>query len=147
MNHDSRTSFPPQAVARNVGDLAHDIVELGELQAALLKVDVAQWSRRLTLPLIMLGGAGVLLVGCVPVLLAALAYVFVELAGWSNSLSFLAAALIGLVIGGACAVSGWWKLRGSVSVFRRSQEEFNHNVRWLKQVLKHGGEVGYRRSA
>ena len=147
MNHDSQTSFPPKAVARNVGDLAHDIMELGELQTALLKVDVGQWSRQLTVPLIVLVGAAVLWLGTVPVLLSALAYVLVEFAEWSLALSYLVASLLGLAVGGVGAAFGWLKLRSSVSVFRRSQEEFSHNVRWLKQVLKHGGEVGYRRSA
>lgn len=147
MNNESQTSFPPNDVVRNVSDLAHDIVELSELQAALLKVDLGEWSRQLIVPLIFVCGSVIAVLGSFPLLLAALAFAFVDFAGWSLAVAFLTSGLIALVLGGAGVAMGWWKLRHSITVFRRSQEEFNHNVRWLKQVLKHGGEVGYRHCA
>ena len=52
--HNGSTHFPPRTVARNVGQFAHDVVSLAELQAELLKVDAEDYLKRTAKPLIAL---------------------------------------------------------------------------------------------
>ncbi|MEO8495753.1 MAG: phage holin family protein [Planctomycetota bacterium] len=121
-------------MARNVGGFAHDLLALSELQAELLKADTKECVERLIMPIVLLAGAAVLAIGCVPVALAALAFGLVT-AGLSNWLAFLLAAAAGVGLATLVGFVGWRKLCKSPVVFERSKDEFSSNFRWVKRVL------------
>ncbi|HRX80116.1 MAG TPA: phage holin family protein, partial [Pirellulaceae bacterium] len=89
------------------------------------------WDFRVYLPITF---ALVLLLGCVPIALTALALGLVE-AGLSYWLGFLLSAAIGLAGGSAIGFTGWKLLTRTPVVFERSKVEFSSNFAWVKQVL------------
>lgn len=140
-------SAPPaavQPVMRKVGDLAHDVLTLVELQAQLFAVDVTQCSRRLRLFGMLLLGSVVLAWACFPVLLATLALGLVEAFGLTPATAFFLAVLVGLVLSVVLGTFSWYQIRKATSVLNRSGEELKRNLRWVKGVLKRGGSRGGR---
>lgn len=133
-NGRARTDKPN--VATSFGDLAHDVIELTELQAELLAMDVRDTSRSVRLGVV-LGAAGIVLfLGSVPVLLAALAYLLIEQRGWSHAAGFGAATLVGLLLSGGVLGAAWWRLRTSVVTLHRSRDELRRNISWVKSSLR-----------
>lgn len=129
------TKFPPQAVARNVGEFAHDVVTLAELQAELLKVDAQDYVKRLRTPVILFGAAAVVGFACIPIALTALAW-GLSAAGLATWLAFLISTVIGLATAAVLATLGWRQLNNSPSMFERSKEELSRNMDWLKHAFK-----------
>jgi hypothetical protein len=123
-------------VAASFSGLAHDAIELAELQAQLLKLDVKAAARNGRTGLV-LGTVGVcLLLGCVPVALLALAEVFVAQYGWSRAGSLGVAAAIGLVLSAGAGAAAWYRLRRGLASLQRSRDELNRNIAWIKSNLK-----------
>jgi len=129
------TNVRPMTVARNARALAGDVLELVELQTDLLKVDAADWTKRLILPLVLIAAAVGLGIGCIPILLSSLAEALVAWLHINQALALLIAGAVGLVLTAICGLTGWLRLRGSFMVFSRSREELQRNIRWLRRVL------------
>ena len=79
--------------------------------------------------------AVVIILGCVPIALTAVAFGLVQ-AGFANWSAFLIATVVGLVIASVTAAYGWLSLRMTSKAFTRSKEELRNNIGWLKRVLK-----------
>jgi hypothetical protein len=109
---------------------------LVELQTDLLKVDAKDWTKRLIFPIVLLCAAVVVGIGCVPILLTSLAEALVLWLEISRALALLIAGATGLVLTALCGLIGWQRLRGSFTVFGRSREEMQRNIRWLRRVLR-----------
>jgi hypothetical protein len=127
---------PEPNVVASFSDLAHDVVELGELQAQLLKLDLAAAWQRTRNGVILLVIGGCLLLGCIPILWLTIAEALVEFAEWSRTASLAVAGLIGLAIAGAIAGAAWMKLKKMLEKFNRSRDDFVRNVAWVKSTLK-----------
>lgn len=131
------TTSPAKVVARSAAELGHDAVTLAELQTELLQRELRQWLRGAATPAILLASAVIVALGCVPVILLALAYGLVEFSELSQALSLLIAAMVGLAVAGVIAALGWRRLRDNAVTLARSREELQRNVSWIKHVLKH----------
>jgi len=91
---------------------------------------------------VVLAGVGVSCVfSCFPILLVALAYLFVEAGGMYRGWAFLLSGVLGLVLGGAILVPAWLLLRGSFRSLQRTRKELSENIRWVKQVLQRSGRT------
>lgn len=126
-----------RAVARNVGELANDVIELGELQTQLFKSDTQEWLGRITMPMAVIGVGASLILGSIPLLLMALAQALIAtttLAPWA---AYLIAGLVGATVGTIAAYLSWSKVKAGGDSFGRSREELASNIRWLKYVLQH----------
>jgi len=142
MNTNGRSDNEPN-VAAGVRGLAHDAIELAELQAKLLALDVKVASRQARISLI-LGVVGVcLLLGCIPVALYALAEVFVAQFGWSQAAALAAAAAIGLAASALAGAVAWRRLRSGLASLQRSREELNRNIAWIKSNLRRDAPPSY----
>ena len=119
-----------------MGELAHDIVSLAELQLELFRVDCREGLRRILIPVALLLFAGIVAVGTVPIALILIAELLVQAAGLSRAVAFLIAAMSGFIVALAIGVVGWFYLRGVVRVFERSREELTSNMAWIKHALK-----------
>ena len=86
-------------MATSFAGLAHDVIELGELQSQLFVHDVKSTTQKTRTSLLLSVVGACALLGSIPVLLFAVAELFVEQFDWSRSAGFALAALIG--IGGA----------------------------------------------
>jgi hypothetical protein len=125
-------------VAASFTGLAHDAIELAELQARLLKLDAQAAARNSGI------GAGLavvgvcLLLGCVPVALVALGEWFVLQFEWTRASAYAAAAAIGLAAAGGAAAAAWLRVRTALASLQRSRDELNRNLAWIKSSLKRG---------
>jgi hypothetical protein len=131
-------------VAASFSGLAHDAIELAELQAQLLKLDAQAAARNGGISAALLIGGACLLLGCVPVALLALAEVFVAQFGWSRTGALGAAAAIGLAISATAGAAAWYRLRRALASLQRSRDELNRNIAWLKSNLKRDKSTNYK---
>ncbi len=125
-------------VRDGVGELLHDIVTLGELQAELLAVDARESIQKAQAPIVMLVIGAVVGLGATPVLLMALAEGLHELLEWSRWLSYLTSGLVGAVLGGVLMYLAWRKSGDVIGVFMRSRTELAENIKWIKYALTRG---------
>lgn len=136
---DERNGSPesaPKALARDVGEFAHDVFTLAELQAQLFVTDVRECSQRAFMPgLVLLIGVALGL-ACFPIALVALALALVQVFEASYAAGFLIAAIAGAVSSAVLSVIGWLLVRGRLAVLRRSRDELLRNLRWIKKVLE-----------
>ena len=81
------STAPSDGVAKDVGELTHDIVSLAELQFELFRNDCRKGMKRLLLPVALLLLAGIVAAGTVPVALIVLAELLTQAAGLSRAAS------------------------------------------------------------
>lgn len=125
------------AMARSLNSLAHDVVELAELQTAMFRMEVGGWWGRLVLPGVLLISAIIFGLGCIPILLLSAAHGMTQAAGVPLPLSLL---IVGGAVAAVAALMGWAgyrRLKACHSPFRESQRELSRNLRWIKSTLKH----------
>ena len=130
------TPSPPNGVAKDMGELTHDIVSLAELQFELFRIDCREGLQRMLVPVAVLLVAGIVAVGTVPIALILVAEFLAQAAGLSRAAAFSIAAMSGFVVALAIGVVGWSYLRGVVRVFERSREELTCNMTWIKHALQ-----------
>ena len=82
------TPSPPNGVAKDMGELANDIVSLAELQFELLRIDCREGLKRMLVPVAMLLVAGIVAVGTVPIALIFIAEFLTQAAGLSRAAAF-----------------------------------------------------------
>jgi hypothetical protein len=122
---------------------AKDAIELAELQAKLLQVELSDWLRGTLVPAAVLGAvAAGLCITSLPLLLMALAYCLHEFGGLPMSASALIAGGAALVVAAACLFAAWRLFHKQRGAFTRFKIEFVKNVRWLKQMLTRPGTAG-----
>jgi hypothetical protein len=130
------TPSPSDGVAKDMGELTHDIVSLAELQFELFRKDCREGLKGLLLPIASLLLAGIVAAGTVPVALIFVAEMLAQAAGLSRATTFSIASLGGFGVAAALGVAGWSRIRGVARVFQRSREELTRNMTWIKHVLK-----------
>ena len=119
-----------------MGEFAHDVLTLAELQAQLFVADVQECGQRVLVPgLVLLCGVALGL-ACFPIALAALALLLIQVFETSYAAGFLIAAAVGAVLSALLCVIGWFQVRQRVAVLGRSQQELVRNLRWIKKVLE-----------
>lgn len=125
--------------ARSVGQILHDILTLGQLQAQLFTLDAKEAGSRIQRPLVALAAGAVLAVCAVPVALFGIALLLIDVAGMSRLASvwitfifaiFVAASLVGYAI-------AWF--RKPPGIFTHSREELVNNIERVKEMLHRSG--------
>jgi formate hydrogenlyase subunit 3/multisubunit Na+/H+ antiporter MnhD subunit len=144
MSQRNGSAPPPNGVAKEMGELTHDIMSLAELQFDLLRIDCREGLKRMLIPVALLLFAGILALGTVPVTLIFLAEFLTQAAGLSRAAAFSIAAVSGIVVAAVLAALGWCYLRGASRVFERSRDELARNVTWIKHALKRPAPVESR---
>jgi uncharacterized membrane protein YqjE len=125
-----------KGLARDVGEFAHDVFTLAELQAELFVADVQECGQRAFVPGLVLLGGLILGVACIPFALAALALWLIQVFELSYAAGFLLAVVVGAVVSALMCVTGWFQVRRHAVVLGRSQQELIRNLRWIKKVLE-----------
>jgi hypothetical protein len=118
----------------DLGELAHDVITLAELQAKLFVEDariIAQSARRWAIVLV---AAALIALASLPVAVLGIAYL-VSWTGLDLALSMLLVSLILLGAMGAMIVVSARRLKGATEPLQRSAEELQRNVEWVKQRL------------
>jgi hypothetical protein len=136
MNTNGRARVTQPDVATSFSELAHDVIELGELQAQLFAIDVKSTVKK-TGSSVLLSVVGLcVLLGTVPVILFALGYLIHELLDWPVSAGLGIAAVIGIVISAGILLLAWNRLSAGLNSMQRSSEELRRNIAWIKSTLK-----------
>ena len=126
----------PKALARDVGEFAHDVLTLAELQVQLFVADVRECGQREFIQSLVLLCGAALGLACFPVALTALALLLVEVFGTSYAAGFGLAVAAGAILSALLCVIGWFNVRKRLAVLRRSQQELVRNLRWIKKVIE-----------
>ncbi|QDT01104.1 phage holin family protein [Adhaeretor mobilis] len=134
----STSNGKPSHVRQSFASLAHDALELGELQLRLAKLDAKENAQKLRSTAILAGIGTLVLLSCLPVGLLSLGEWFSLEFSWTKASSLAAAAGCGLVAAALLLGMAYLKLRQGFATWERSSEELQRNVTWLKQTLKPG---------
>jgi len=122
-------------VKGGIGDLAADLISLGELQLELLAVDSRDALRESVYPGILLCLGGGLILGACPVFLFGLSWGLAELTDISLAVACIIIAILALGGAGGLLYFARKHLRFSLGHFTRSREELRSNTQWLKRIL------------
>jgi hypothetical protein len=134
--HNGSPDAVPKALARDVGEFARNSVTLAELQAQLLAADVQECGRRVLVPGLVLICGLALGLACFPIALTAGALLLIQVLETSNTVGFLIMVAVGAVGSALLCVIGWFQVRKSMVVLRRSQQELVRNLRWIMKVFE-----------
>jgi uncharacterized protein YacL len=134
-------SSPLANVARDVSQVAHDVVELAELQVALLKTEVQGWWKQFIMPVVLATSASVILICCLLLLMASAALQLAESTDLSLALSVLLTACGGMIIALILAVVGYSIVKKARGPLEESKLELSRNLRWIKAALKSTGRA------
>src|SRR5262245_61423775 len=127
---------PPRGAARNLSELLHASLALGELQLQLAWADGRRLLADAVYPGVVLLIGAILVLSCVPLALATIALALVETTKLTLAEAFAFTLAGGLVLGGATALAAVIWLRRGLKPFARSLAECRANIRWIKKILK-----------
>jgi uncharacterized membrane protein YqjE len=126
-------------VIEGVSSFGTDLAALAMLQARLAACDLRDSTRQAIPSLVGMIAFGTIGVACTVVGLAGLALWLAEVFQARTGIVMMVVALAGLVIAGIASVFLARSLVSSFSYFRRSQEELDRNLAWIKTTLVHSG--------
>jgi len=133
-NGQQKTNEPN--IAASFSGLAHDVIELAELQAQLFALDVKSTSEKTRTSLILAVASGSALLGSVPVGLFALGELFRYQFKISEAAGFGFAALVGVALSAALMTAAWSHFKSDQVSMKRSREELSRNLAWVKSNLR-----------
>lgn len=122
-------------MSRNVASFGSDLVQLLDLQAALLKADAREAVQKTIPPTAMFTIALVMLLAMFPILMAGIAALLAE-NGWAWSTALLTVAGGSVVLVALLGLGGWLMWRSMGGAFTRSAYEWDRNKKWLTESLK-----------
>jgi putative superfamily III holin-X len=128
-------SLKEPTVAKSVAGLAHDAIQLAELQTELLMHDLRESGQRTRTSLVcgMIGMC--LLLGSLPVILIALAELLAGQLGWPQSAAYAAAAVVGMAISATAFAMAYSRFKQGIFTLENSREELTRNIEWMKLQL------------
>jgi hypothetical protein len=126
---------PTRRVTSRAAELLRDAMALGELQFELFKSDCRESGRRLLVATVLLLAGGAIVLSTLPVGLIWVASLLNDTAGLSPPLAYLLATVLGLILGGACALAGVSFLRHAAGSFRRTREELSSNLSLFRRAV------------
>jgi len=136
MNSNGRVRDDEPNVATSFSGLAHDVIELSELQAQLFAHDVKCTTQKTRTSLLLSVVGACVLLGSVPVLLFALGELITEQTGWPLSAGLAIGAVVGIAISAGLMLAAWNRLSSGLSSLQRSRDEFSRNIAWIKSSLR-----------
>jgi hypothetical protein len=136
MNTNGRIRDEEPNVATSFSGLAHDVIELSELQAQLFGHDVKSTAQKTRTSLVLSVVGVCVLLGAVPVLLIALGDFIAEQTGWPQSAGLAIAAMIGIVASAVLLGAARNRMSAGLNSLQQSREELSRNIAWIKASLR-----------
>ncbi len=122
-----------------IAEFGNDVATLLELQAKLAVLDLKEATARAVAPAVLIVFGSCLALGTFPVMVLGLAdrlAVALHIAsGWAMLLTSAVVLILALALVGLAAM----RLGPSFSTFRRSRDELERNLTWLRTVLLYSG--------
>jgi len=136
MNTNGRIRDEEPNVATSFSGLAHDVIELSELQAQLFVHDLKSTAQKTRTSLVLSVVGLCVLLGTVPVLLIALGQFIAEQTGWPQSAGLAIAAVIGIVASAILMAVAKNRLSAGLNSMQQSRDELSRNIDWIKASLR-----------
>jgi hypothetical protein len=130
------TSSPIGGLLSSASDVAVDILELGELQAQLTRMDAKTALERSVAAFSLVIGGAAIIIACLPLIAFALAEVLSDQLDWKPWFSQLVIGLLSTCIGLIVITVGVYRTRYAITAFESSSAEFTNNVTWLKKLIR-----------
>jgi len=146
-NADGKNSngTPEGRLVGGIAEFGNDIATLAELQYKLAMIDLSEALRKALIPLALMVVGALFILGALPVLLFGVAELIVSAfkigIGWALVLT----SVTTIALAGAVFTISSLRIPDSLSGFRRSREEFQRNLAWVRTVLVHSGRSMPRR--
>jgi hypothetical protein len=139
MNGSTTNDSHPTGVIDSVNALGTNLGTLASLQARLAVCDLRESLLRMT-PALILGAFAVLVLpASVIVALFGIGYWVAMATSLSLPQAFLSVAAVGLIVAVLAFLLAVRLSRGCLTSFRRSAEELQRNVAWVRTVMKYSG--------
>lgn len=129
----------PEGVLDGVGSFGTNLTNLALLQARLAAIDLREGTTRAGLSFAGLGLALVLVPGGILIALAGIALWIAEATSLTSGQALVLVAVVSLLIGALLGYLSLRKVQASYTTFRRSREELERNVAWIRTVVSHSG--------
>ncbi len=134
-----KNGHPSHNLLGGVGSFGTNLVSLAGLQAQLAMLDTRACIAQSTLAAVGMLLAVVLGFASLIVSVAALGLWLATAMAWPLPQSLLLVSVVFLIVAGAVVFAAIRHIRKSLVVFRRSQEELDRNLAWVKTVLAQSG--------
>ena len=128
-----------EGVIGGVSSFGADLATLATLQARLAACDLRDSTKQAIPSLVGLIAAGTIGAACTVVGLAGLSLWLAEVFQARPGIVMMVVALAGLVAAGIASALLVRSLAASFTYFRRSQEELDRNLAWIKTTLVYSG--------
>ncbi|MCA9184575.1 MAG: phage holin family protein [Pirellulaceae bacterium] len=120
----------------SIANVMHDVLELGELQVALLAADANAAARRVTVPLIVAASGICTALAGLPLLLMGIAEWLVAMEVLPRPAALASVGCLGIVLAVLLMLLGWRGIRGSVRELLRSLDDLRANLACVKRTLR-----------
>jgi uncharacterized membrane protein YqjE len=128
-----------EGVIGNLAEFGGDITTLAELQAKLAVIDLKEGGARAAVPTAALAASAALALGGLPVLLFGVAELIHQYGGMKLGWALVLTAVVALIVAGIVGAVAALRLSRCFESFRRSREELQRNISWIKTVLAYSG--------
>jgi hypothetical protein len=125
--------------ARSIGQILHDIVTLGQLQAQLFQLDARDAMVRIERPLFALAAGAVLAVCSVPIALIGIAFLLTDVAHLSRLAAFWITFVFAIFVAASLIAYAIAWFRKPPRLFECSREELVNNIERIKEMLHRSG--------
>lgn len=136
MNGNGAGEPPARKVAHSAAELWHHILMLGELQARLAALELAEGIRRAKSGVILLAAGLLIVLVTLPVLLVSVALVLVDEAGMIPAHAFSLVTGVSLLVAAGLVAGGLQRLKGHAADLPLSRRELKANWGWLKESAR-----------
>jgi len=146
-NTDGKSSngTPEGRLVGGIAEFGNDFATLAELQYKLAMIDLSEAIRKALIPLVLMVVGASFILGALPVLLFGVAELIVSAFQIRIGWALLLTSVTTIVLAGAVLTICALRIPDSLSSFRRSREELQRNLSWVRTVLVHSGRSMPRR--
>jgi len=142
----SDNGSPEGKLVGGIAEFGNDIATLAELQAKLAVIDLKECVELAVWPLAVIVGGFIFILGALPVALFGAAELVAAALKISHGWALLLTSGVVMGVAGLAMVISVLRLRPNLSqCFRRSREELNRNISWIRTVLLYSGRTPPRR--
>jgi hypothetical protein len=135
-SHSAHTSSPLAGLLSSAADVAIDIMEVGELQAQLAKLDAKVAIDRSTAAFALVMAGGAMTVACLPLIALGAANALSDQFSWEPWKAQLLIGIVSTSMALILTTLGAYRLRYALTAFSRTSIEITNNVNWLKQLVR-----------
>ncbi|HET6327945.1 MAG TPA: phage holin family protein [Planctomycetaceae bacterium] len=135
------------SAARSVGQILHDIVTLGQLQAQLFLLDARDAGVKVQRPILALAAGAVLAICSVPIALIGIAFLLIDVAHLSRLAAFWITFVFAVFVAASLIAYAIAWLRKPPGLFAYSREELGNNIERVKEMLHNSGSGSTPRSS